>query len=110
MTTRSKTIRVEAGTDNVYSDLGYSDPDAMRRKSRLAEQIACAIRMRELTQIEAAALLGVHQSKVSRITRGQFRGVSESRLLDFLVRLGRDVQIVVGPARSRTGRIELRFD
>lgn len=54
-------------------------------------------------------LLGVDQSKVSRITRGQFRGVSEARLLEILTRLGRDVRIVVSPMRRRTGKIELEF-
>lgn len=42
---------------------------------------ACAIKARRLTQEDAARLLGIDQSQVSRITRGQFRGVSEAKLL-----------------------------
>jgi len=64
---------------------------------------------RRLTQQGAAELLGIDQSKVSRITRGQFRGVSEAKLLELVAKLGRDVKIVVGPVRRRAGKIELQF-
>jgi len=102
-------IAIEAGSTNVYSDLGYADAAEMQRKSRLAAEIARAIKARRLTQQAAAELLGVDQSKVSRITRGQFRGVSEAKLLELVARLGHDVKIVVGPVRRRAGRIELQF-
>lgn len=98
-------ITIEDGTLNVYADLGYPDGAAMQRKSRLAAAIARTIEGRHLTQSAAADLLGIDQAKVSRITRGQYRGVSEGRLLDLLARLGRDVTIVIGPPRSRAGRI-----
>ena len=64
---------------------------------------------RRLTQADAAVLLGIDQSKVSRITRGQFRGVSEARLLELVAKLGHDVTIVVGPIRRRAGKVELAF-
>ncbi|MBW6494827.1 MAG: helix-turn-helix domain-containing protein [Burkholderiaceae bacterium] len=102
-------VAVEEGGIKVYADLGYADAVGMRRKSRLAAEIGRAIRARHLTQQEAAGLLGIDQSKVSRITRGQFRGVSEAKLLELVTKLGHDVTIVVGPVRRRTGRIELRF-
>jgi len=43
--------------------------------------------------------------------RGQFRGISEAKMLECLNRLGRDVEIVVGkPSRSRaTGRTSVVF-
>jgi predicted XRE-type DNA-binding protein len=102
-------IRIVEGSGNVYADLGYADAAEMQRKSRLAAEIARAIKARHLTQEAAAELLGIHQAKVSRITRGQFRGVSEAKLLELIARLGRDVKIVVGPVRRRTGKIELQF-
>jgi predicted XRE-type DNA-binding protein len=73
------------------------------------EKIARAIKARRLTQQGAAELLGVDQSKVSRITRGQFRGISEAKLLELVTKLGHDVKIVVGPVRRRAGKIELQF-
>lgn len=102
-------ITIEEGSTNVYADLGYVDAAEMQRKSQLAAEIARAIKARHLTQDAAAALLGIDQSKVSRITRGQFRGISEAKLLELVTRLGRDVNIVVGPVRRRAGKIELQF-
>jgi predicted XRE-type DNA-binding protein len=90
-------VRSEEGSTNVYTDLGYADAAEMQRKSQLAAEIARAIKARRLTQQGAAELLGVDQSKVSRITRGQFRGVSEAKLLELVTKLGHDVKIVVGP-------------
>jgi predicted XRE-type DNA-binding protein len=102
-------ITIEEGSTNVYADLGYTDAAEMQRKSQLAGEVARAIKARRLTQEDAAALLGIDQSKVSRITRGQFRGVSEAKLLELVARLGHDVKIVVGPVRRRAGKIELQF-
>ena len=74
-------VTIEEGSTNVYADLGYADAAEMQRKSQLAGEIARAIKARRLTQDGAAALLGIDQPKISRITRGQFRGVSEAKLL-----------------------------
>ena len=81
----------------------------MQRKSRLASEISRAIKARRLTQEDAAALLCIDQSKVSRITHGQFRGISEAKLLELVARLGHDVKIVIGPVLRRAGKIELQF-
>ena len=106
---QTEAISIESGSANVYADLGYADAAEMQRKSQLAAEIARAIKARRLTQEAAAALLGIDQSKVSRIVRGQFRGVSEAKLLECVAKLGRDVKIVVGPVRRRAGKIELQF-
>ncbi len=102
-------ITIEEGSTNVYADMGYADAAEMQRKSQLAAEIARAIKARRLTQQGAAALLEIDQSKISRITRGQFRGVSEAKLLELVAKLGHDVKIVVGPVRRRAGKIELQF-
>ena len=68
------TVKIEEGSTNVYADLGYTDAEEMQRKASLAAEIARAIKARHLTQEAAAELLGIDQSKISKITRGQFRG------------------------------------
>ena len=98
--TRNTEITIKEGSTDVYTDLGYADAAEMQRKSQLAAEIARAIKARRLTQLEAAALLGIDPSKVSRITRGQFRGVSEAKLLELVTRLGHDVKIVVSRANG----------
>ncbi len=106
---RHTEIPIELGSTNVYADLGYTDAGEMQRKARLAAEIARSIKARHLTQDEAARLLGIDQSKVSRITRGQFRGVSEAKMLELVAKLGRDVRIVIGPVRRRAGKIALEI-
>ena len=97
------------GSTNVYADLGYADAAEMQRKSQLAAEITRVIKARRLTQDGAAALLGIDQSEVLRITKGQFRGVSEAKLLELVARLGHDVKPVVGPVRRRADKIKLQF-
>jgi predicted XRE-type DNA-binding protein len=96
---KQRTTRIRS----VYEDLGHPDAEAMAVKARLVVEIADLIKRRGLTQTEAAALLEVPQPKLSNILRGQFRGISERKLMDCLTRLGQDVQIVVKPTpRSRS--------
>jgi predicted XRE-type DNA-binding protein len=67
-------------------------------KAQLMTKIAELIKRKGLTQTQAGHLLGLPQPKVSALLRGNFRGVSERRLLDCLTRLGSDVQVVVKAA------------
>src|SRR3989442_283567 len=91
-------IKVQMGSGNVYADLGVPDAEAMLIKAQLVTKIAELIKRKGLTQTQAGYLLGLPQPKVSALLRGNFRGVSEHRLLDCLTRLGSDVQVVVKAA------------
>jgi predicted XRE-type DNA-binding protein len=104
-------IEIEEGTGNVYADLGMADADEMMVKAQLATKIGEIIKGRQWSQQQAADVLGIPQSKLSKMLRGQFRGISEAKMLDCLTRLGRDVQIVVSPARRATsaGHIAVVF-
>ena len=104
-------IEVENGSANVYEDLGLPDAAQMLVKATLAAKIGEIIKHRHLTQIQAAEILGMPQPKLSGMLRGQFRGISEAKMLECMNRLGRDVQIVVRkPSRSRTiGRTSVVF-
>jgi predicted XRE-type DNA-binding protein len=96
-------MEFERGSTNVYADLGFPDADEMLVKAQLATKIGEIIKRRRLTQVEAAEIVGMPQPKLSGLLRGQFRGISETKMLQCLTRLGRDVKIVVGPARRRSG-------
>ena len=104
-------ISVEEASGNVYADLGYAQSEKMLIKAQLVTKIAEIIQQQALTQGQAAETMGLTQPKVSGLLKGQFRGVSERRLLDCLTRLGRDVQIVIKPARGGrpTGRLTVQF-
>jgi predicted XRE-type DNA-binding protein len=75
---------IEEGNTNVYADLGMADAEEMIVKARLASKIGEIITSRKWSQQKAADMLGIPQSKLSKILRGQFRGISESYLKDKL--------------------------
>lgn len=104
-------MQFEQGTGNVYADLGREDAEEMLVKAKLATKIGEIIKARRWTQQEAANVLGLSQPKLSKMLRGQFRGISEAKMLDCLTRLGRDVQIIVGPPRRKVsvGQVEVVF-
>jgi predicted XRE-type DNA-binding protein len=87
-------------------DLGYDQKDMV--KVHLASAISGSINERGLTQIQAAAILRVDQAKVSNLLRGRITGFSVERLLAFLTRLDRDVDIRIAPKRkNRPARIRV---
>lgn len=105
-------IEIEESSGNVYADLGMADADEMLVKCQLSMKIEEIIKARRWTQQQAAEVLGMPQPKLSKLLRGQFRGISQAKMLECLNLLGRDVQIVVGPARRtrvRPGRLDVVF-
>jgi predicted XRE-type DNA-binding protein len=93
---------------SVYAELGFPDADEMLVKAQLVVKIAEILRQRGWSQQQAAKVLGLTQPKLSKMLRGQFRGISEIKMMDCLVRLGREVKIVVGPEReAASDRIEV---
>jgi predicted XRE-type DNA-binding protein len=82
---------------NVYEQLGFPDAEEMFIKAQLVSKIAEILRERRWSQQQAAKVLGLTQPKLSRMLRGQFRGISEMKMMDCLIRLGKTVKIVVGP-------------
>lgn len=91
-------IEIEESCGNVYADLQTPDAQAMHVKAQLASKIGNIIRHRHLTQQQAAGILCITQPKLSGLLRGQFRGISEAKMIECLNRLGRDVEIVVRKA------------
>ncbi|WP_454713387.1 helix-turn-helix domain-containing protein [Citrobacter freundii] len=100
---------VEASSGNVYADLGAYDAEQMQLKAQLAMVISEILQRKGLTQQQAAQLLGMTQPKLSNLLRGQFRGISEAKMLECLVRLGRDVEIVVGEEGNMSGKLKVKF-
>ena len=88
-------IHKDKGSDNVYRDLKVADAESMYVKARLASKIGKIIDQRCLTQQQAANILKIPQPKLSRLLRGKFRGISETKMITCLNLLGNDVEIVV---------------
>jgi predicted XRE-type DNA-binding protein len=99
---RSETT-VEQSSGNVFHDLALAQPGESLAKAELVHRICDIIAERKLTQGQAAAVLCIDQPKISALTRGKLDGFSIERLFRFLNALGRDVEIVIRPARQDGG-------
>ena len=96
-------IEIVRGSGNVFADLGLPDPEERQTKLRLAMEVNEIIKGRRLKQAEAGALLGLPQPKVSQLVNYRLDGFSVERMMEFLTRLDRDVEIVIRPRREPHG-------
>ena len=86
---------------NVFADLNLPEADDLLAKAELAAKIIAEVQRRRMTQVRAAAVLGIDQPKISALKQGKLSGFSIERLVRFLLLLGRDVEITV-KARPRS--------
>ena len=88
-----------SGTRNVLIDLGFKDAEELSAKAALAVKLNALLDQRNLTQMEAAAITGMTQPKVSQVRRYQLQNISLERLMQALVSLDQHIEIVVKRAR-----------
>jgi predicted XRE-type DNA-binding protein len=106
--TTNEPVRVEAGSGNVFADLGIPQPDLALAKAMLVQQIRDQIVELGLTQMKAAELLGLDQPKVSALVRGRTDGYTIDRLFKFLNLLGQHIEITIRPAGKKSVAAETR--
>ncbi|TAK99133.1 MAG: XRE family transcriptional regulator [Rhodospirillaceae bacterium] len=107
----SRKISVRTGSDNVFRDLGFNEAEAQEAlaKAELIHTIAKTITKQKLTQIEAARRCHTDQPTLSKVLRGRMESVTIDKLASWLMALGRNVEIRVGPTdRKTTGRLVVR--
>jgi len=111
MTAKPRNIDFTISTGNVFADLGFAEPDTELVKADLVHAIATVIEQRDMTQVEAADLMGIKQPNVSLLLRGRTENYSVGRLITLLNRLGHDVIIAhrEKPVSQRVGRTRVRL-
>jgi predicted XRE-type DNA-binding protein len=104
--TKSK-VEVTPSSGNVFADLRLPNAEDKRTKVRLAVEINQIIHELRLSQTEAAEKLTINQPKISALSKYRLEGFSVERLMTFLTRLNRDVEIVIHrkPPSRRPARI-----
>jgi predicted XRE-type DNA-binding protein len=105
----SEEIKVQSSSGNVFADLGLANADELLIKAELVRQISNSIDAKDLTQTEAAKLLGIDQPKVSALLNGKLSGFSTERLFKFLNALGSDVEIRVIPTPQLEFKAQTRI-
>ena len=108
---RNEKIEFEAGSGNVFADIGVKNPEEALLKAQLAMVIGNLIRKLDLTQGQAAAKLGIDQPKVSMLLRGHLRDFSVERLFRFVNALEQDIRIIISPHKvTRHAKYRLRVE
>ena len=87
MAKASKREGIEAGSGNVFADLGLAHAEELNTKLRLSVVINKILEDRKLTQAEAAKTLGVNQPKISALQHYKLEGFSVERLMHFVTAL-----------------------
>jgi predicted XRE-type DNA-binding protein len=106
---RAESATITRGSTNVFVDLGYPDAAERQAKLRLAYALNQVLEERQLSQSDAAKVLGVTQPKVSALRHYKLAGFSVERLMNLLTALGQDVEIVIRrkPHSRRAARISV---
>jgi predicted XRE-type DNA-binding protein len=107
--TQDDEIPVTASSGNVFADIGLPEPEEELTKAQLASHIRHLIKRRRLTQVAAAALMGIDQPKVSALLNGRLSNFSSDRLMRLLTALGQDVDITIRdkPRGRAQGRVRV---
>jgi len=103
-----KKAEVDVGSGDVFTDLGYADAPERRLKLELAMEVNRVLKKRALAQERAARLLGLRQPHVSDLVRYRLNRFSVERLMEFLTRLGKGVEIRITQKPARGPRSAVR--
>jgi predicted XRE-type DNA-binding protein len=100
-------VQVTPSSGNVFADLRLPNAEDKKTKVRLAVEINQIIAELKLSQTAAAKMLNINQPKISALSKYRLDGFSVERLMTFLTRLNRDVEIVIHrkPRSRRPARI-----
>ena len=90
-------IGCEFGSDNVFADLGFDDPEEELLKADLISEIASIIKEKGLTQAHAAKIMGITQPRVSTLLKGHSELFAVDTLMHFLNALGQDIKLIIVP-------------
>jgi predicted XRE-type DNA-binding protein len=80
---------------NVFTDLGFEPAEAaiLQMRAKLMSDLRVYIESSGMTQTEAAAKLGIAQSRISDLMRGKWEKFSLEMLITLEARAGRKVTL-----------------
>lgn len=102
-------IEAQESSGNVFADLGLPDSEDRLLKAGIVAELHRLIKVRELTQVKAAKLVGISQPDLSHLLRGDFDDYSAERLMKMLTAFEQDIEIIVKPHRKAGQRGRITF-
>ena len=94
---QKKIETVEAGSGDVFTDLGFQDAGERKLRVQLAMRINELLQDRKLTQAKASVLFGIPQPHISDLKHYKLNRFSSERLMHFITMLDKDVEIIIRP-------------
>lgn len=87
--------KIIASSGNVFIDLGYKPEEAaiLQMRADLMAKLRKYIETNELTQANAADMLGISQSRISDLVRGKWERFSLEMLVTLATRAGMHVRL-----------------
>lgn len=86
---------IVASSGNIFIDLGYSKDEAaiLQMRADLMADLRKYIKAKKLTQLEAARIFGVSQSRVSDLMTGKWEKFSLEMLITLVTKAGMHVKL-----------------
>lgn len=94
---KSKVESIDAGTGDVFLDLGFQDAGERKLRVQLAMRINELLQDKKLTQAKIAVLFGIPQPHISDLKHYKLSRFSSERLMYFITLLDKDVEIIIRP-------------
>ena len=89
--------KITKSSGNVFADLGFSPEESalLSMRAELMAKLRETIIQHGWTQIEAASVLGISQSRVSDLVRGKYEKFSLDMLISLNTRAGKKVTLAI---------------
>jgi predicted XRE-type DNA-binding protein len=100
----------EKSSGNVFEDLEFENAEQELLKAEMAHCVHKTILEKDLTQSQAATLMGVSQPDIVRLKEGHYSKFTTERLFEFLNSLGYGVDIHIHKAKNNKGCIRFQVN
>jgi predicted XRE-type DNA-binding protein len=96
----STRMRITTSSGNVFRDLGFAEPEAenLKLRSELMMRVEKFVKQSDLTQVEAARVLGITQPRLNQLLKGKIQLFSLDALVNMLANAGMRVTVTVKKA------------
>jgi predicted XRE-type DNA-binding protein len=96
----NKPAKRVVSTENVFRDLGFDDAEAenLKLRSTLMQRVEKFVKQSNMTQSEAASVLGVTQPRLNQLLKGKIQLFSLDALVNMLANAGMRVTLTVKKA------------
>ena len=93
----NKPMKRVVSTGNIFRDIGFDDAEAenLKLRSTLMQRVEKFVKQSNMTQSEAAGVLGVTQPRLNQLLKGKIQLFSLDALVNMLANAGMRVTLTI---------------